>query len=321
MTDYIIALPKESYQTLLNGISTLITRGQHNRIQFNFLSILRNTKMGNPEYQEKNGFRIIKTPITNVHGKRNDTISNINEVQELVVATSTMPPDDWVKSHSLCWMINLIYFNKILQIPIMMLHEIYKVPYDKIFEEFMNEREEFPTITEVLTFFKKTARDIQEGRQEEFVHSPEWLDIMWPVDEYIFIQLCRDNKLSDFYNEAQKLMSRLIESGKSNEILLEAVKLNESLIKLPFRTSDLELELSHNIWEIYRSVLVGSNLEIKDGKYRYIIDRTTKTDSANTNARWDSWEEWYEKMVWWCNRRGAYLYGNMNPVPDLAGHH
>ena len=321
MTDYIIGLPKETYSSLLDGIATLITRGQHNRIQFNFLSILRNTKMGNPEDQKKYGFQIVRTPITNVHGKRNDTISGIDEFQELVVATNTMPPGDWVKAHTLCWMVNLIYFNKLLQIPIITLHEVYDVPYIKIFKTFMNRRKNFPVILEMLEFFEKTARDIQDGRQEEFVHASEWLDIMWPVDEYVFIKLCRENKLTDFYKEAELLLSELIENNISNDILLEAIKLNRSLIKLPFQTSDFELELSYNIWDLYKAVLIGQAIEIKSGKYHYSIDRTTKTDSANTNARWDSWEEWYEKMVWWCNRRGAYLYGNKNPVPDLAGHH
>lgn len=321
MTDYIIALPKESYQTLIGGISTLITRGQHNRIQFNFLSILRNTKMGNPEYQEKNGFQIVRTPITNFHGKRNDTISEIDEVQELVVATSTMPPDDWVKSHTLCWLVNLIYFNKLLQIPIIILHEIYKIPYEKIFEAFMEKSDNLPVFSEVLNFFKNTAKGIQEGRQEELVYSQEWLDIMWPADEYVFIKLCRENKLMDFYDEAESLLSGLINPDRSTDILRNAIKLNRSLIKLPFRNTDLKLELTHNVWELYKAVLVGQKVEVQAGRYQYNIDRTTKTDSANTNARWDSWEEWYEKMVWWCNRRGAYLYGNKNPVPDLAGHH
>lgn len=312
MTDYIISLPEETYKTLLDGISTLITRGQHNRIQFNFLSILRNTKMGDPEYQERHGFKIVKTPVTNGHGKRNDTTSGIDEFQELVVATRTLPPEDWVKSHTLCWMVNLIYFNKLLQIPIIMLNKIHGVPYDKIFETFMNESRNLPVFSEIVNFFETTARGIQEGRQEEFVHSSEWLDIMWPADEYIFIKLCRENKLDQFFKEAELMMRGLIHS-ENDQMVSESVRLNQSLIKLPFQNQDAEIELSCNIWEFYQAVLIGKNIEIETGQYKYVIDRTKET--------WNSWEDWYEKMVWWCNRSGAYLYGKKNQHMELAGHH
>lgn len=316
MTDCIIPLPKETYETLLDGVSELITNGQHNRIQFNNLSILRNTEMGDPEYQKRNGFQIIRTRIINTHGKKNDTISGIDELQELVVATSTMPPEDWVRARTLCWMINLIYFNKLLQIPIITLHEIYNIPYKRIFETFISasyQSRDLPVFSEILDFFEKTARNMQEGRQEEFIHAPKHLDVYWPPEEYIFIQLCNDGKLEQFYEESTKIMAGFIKSDESINPMLDAIKLNKALIKTPFQTEDLVISLSHNIWDIYRSVLLGQTKELELGTYRYTVDRTTET--------WSSWGEWCEKMVWWSNRRGAYLYGNKNPMPDTEGHH
>ena len=67
-----------------------------------------------------------------------------------------------------------------------------------------------------------------------------------------------------------------------------------SLIKLPFQTTDLEITLSSNVWEVYKAALIEQRLELQQGIYRYFIDRTTRSMSARTNAKWDSWEEWYE---------------------------
>ncbi|OGM96126.1 MAG: hypothetical protein A3B86_02760 [Candidatus Yanofskybacteria bacterium RIFCSPHIGHO2_02_FULL_38_22b] len=324
MTDYILGMPMETYESVLNGVSEIIEDGQHDRIQFNNLSILPNAEMGDPEYQEEYGMETVRTPITNIHGKKNASISGIEEYQELVIATNTMPREAWVKTRSFCYMVGLIYFNKLLQIPIMILHEVYGIPYRRIFETFMENSQhsdKFPVFAEILDFFHEFSRGIQNGTQEEFYHSKECLDILWPPDEYAFIKICREDKFRQLYEEAQEMMVNLTGSDHSNGPLLDAMSLNGSLIKLPFQTSDLELSLSYNVWEIYRAALIEQKLELKQGTYSYTIDRTTKTDSANTNARWDSWEEWYEKMVWWCNRRGAYLYGNKNPIPDLAGHH
>lgn len=316
MTDIIIPMPEETNQSIIDGISTLISNGQHNRIQFNNLSILRNTEMGNPEYQGQYKMEIVRTKIINGHGKKNDSISGIDEYQELVVATNTMPLSDWRKTRALCWMVNLIYFNKLLQVPIIILREVYGIPYKDIFKFFAEhpgQANDLPVFKKIHDFFEKTARDMQNGTQEEFIHSPEWLDIWWPVEEYMFIKLCQENKLEQFYHEAELLMMHFMRSDKPVKPLFDALDLNKALIKTPFQTSDLELGLTSNVWDLYKSVLVGQTVPIKTGNYHYTIDRTTE--------KWNSWNEWCQKVVWYGNRRGAYLYGNKNPHKEMAGHH
>jgi len=316
MTDYILPMPMETYESLLSGIAAIISEGQHDRIQFNNLSILPNAEMGDPEYQELYGMEIVRTPITNIHGRKNASVSGVEEMQDLVIATNTMPREEWVKARTLCYIVAFAYFNKLLQIPIMTLHEIYGIPYRDIFEALMEkpkQTDNSPVFREILDFFRSFSKGMQEGTREEFFHSPECLDILWPPDEYALIKLCRENKLEEFYKEAEQVLTQLVEPDKPIKPLLEAMKLNQSLIKLPFQTTDLEITLSYNIWEIYQAVRLEQKIELKQEIHRYVIDRTSE--------RWNSWEEWYEKMVWWCNRRGAYLYGNKNPLPDIEGHH
>ncbi len=322
MTDYIFPMPMETYESVLDGISEIITDGQYDRIQFNNLSILPNAEMRDPGYQKEYGMEIVRAKIVNYHGKKNASISGIEEYQQLVIATNTMPREDWIKTRALCHMISLIFFDKLLQIPIITLHEVYKIPYRQIWERIMErirQPQEFPIFSEIFGFFEKHARDMQNGLQEEMAHSPEWLDIWWYPDEFIFIRLCRENKLGTFFQESRKLLVSCLESPQPTDILFDAIKLNQMLIKLPFQTSNLELTLSYNIWEFYRAVMVDQTVPIMSGNYKYTIDRTTKT--AERTERWDSWEEWYEKMVWYCNRRGAYLYGNINPHKEIAGHY
>ena len=96
-------------------------------------------------------------------------------------------------------------------------------------------------------------------------------------------------------------------------LLHQTIQLNRTLIKEPFQTTDAYIELSYNIWGVYRQTLLGNQTEARSGNYAYVIDRTSET--------WNSWEEWCEKVVWYGNRRGAYLYGNKNPHEEIAGHH
>jgi radical SAM superfamily enzyme YgiQ (UPF0313 family) len=318
MTDLILPMPEETYDSIADAISTLISKGQHNRIQFNNLSILRNTEMGDPEFQREYGMEIITTKIINGHGTKNDSISGIDEMQELVVATNTMPRDQWRRARKLCWMTNLLYFNKLLQIPSIVFHEIGGVPYRTVFERFCESRSAgYPVISEINAFFEKTAQDMQDGKQEEFVHSSEWLDVYWPPEEYAFIKICREGNLAAFYEEARDILHRMLYELNATipiNLLHESLELNRALIKMPFQTEDTAITSAYTLWDFYKETIRGAQATLRrcDPEI-HIIDRTSE--------RWDSWEDWYKKMVWWGNRRGAYLYGNRPAGTEIAGHH
>ena len=59
-TEFILALPGDSYDDFADGVSMVIASGQHNRIQFNNLSILPNAEMNSAEYKEKYKIKTIE---------------------------------------------------------------------------------------------------------------------------------------------------------------------------------------------------------------------------------------------------------------------
>ena len=95
-------------------------------------------------------------------------------------------------------------------------------------------------------------------------------------------------------------------------LLHEAVELNRSLMKFPFRTDNLSLELSNNMWEYYQSVIRSSPIPLESRPTTYHIDRTTQT--------WTSWDDWCREVIWYGNKKGAYLYGNNAVEVQLSGH-
>jgi radical SAM superfamily enzyme YgiQ (UPF0313 family) len=318
MTDLILPMPEETYDSLADAISTLISRGQHNRIQFNNLSILRNTEMGNPEYQRQYGMQIVKAKIINGHGTKNDSIGGIEEWQELVVATNTMPPAEWRKARAFCWMVNLVYFNKLLHIPSIVFHEAYGVSYRHVFEFICQSRtNQHPILAEINAFFEHIAQGIQDGNQEEYVHSPQWLDIYWPPEEYAFIKLCVEGKLTAFYEEARDVLSQALHQAGAavpDDVLQESLRLNHLLIKVPFQTEDAYVTLSYNISDFVHKIMRGQPATLEKGApHTLVVDRTSE--------RWSTWDDWYQKMVWYGNRRGAYLYGTEGAGTEIAGHH
>jgi radical SAM superfamily enzyme YgiQ (UPF0313 family) len=315
-SDLILGLPGETYDSFAEGISSVIENGQHNRIQFNNLSILPNAEMGDPEYQKKYGMEIIETEIINIHGSLSETREEILEMQQLVVATAAMPREDWVKTRTLCWMTAFLHFDKVLQIPLILVHETSSISYRDLFEAFLNADEKrFPVVTQIRNFFIDKARDIQNGGAE-YCHSAEWLDIFWPADEYVLIKLCKEETLDGFYREAEQLLVDFMKSKFAElprELLHEAVELNHKLIKLPFQKQDLEFETSHNIWEFYQRALVGETMILEK---KPLINRINRT-----KIMYNSWDDWCREVIWYGNKKGAYLYGNETAEREIAGHY
>jgi radical SAM superfamily enzyme YgiQ (UPF0313 family) len=315
-TDVILALPGETYDTYVNGVSKIIGNGQHNRVQFNNLSILPNAEMGDPEYQKKYGMLTVEVKAINLHGSLIESADEIYETQVLVTGTNSMSKNDWVRARAFSWMIGLLHFDKVLQLPLIVAHEVCDLSYRELVEEFLEgSLDSFPVLREVHSFFVERASDMQNGGPE-LVRSEEWLNIWWPADEYILIKLCMENKLDQFYSEAEGLLNGLLRKRTLSlpaDLLHEAVRLNRALVKLPFQMEDLDLDLSYNIWEFYRSSIAGRGVPLENKNSRYHIDRTTHT--------WSSWDDWCREVIWYGNKKGAYLYGSDAVEPQLAGHH
>ena len=314
-TDIILGLPGETYESYVEGVSKLIENGQHNRIQFNNLSILPNAEMGDPKYQQKYGMVTVPSEIINIHGLRTTSEDDVAEVQELVIATQDMPKEDWVKTRAFSWMIALLHFDKLLPIPLILIHQVCGISFRQLTELFMRKGINGDTISEINSFFTEKAKDIQSGGFE-FCNSPDWLDIWWPADEYMFIKLCRENKLDIFYQEAGELLKLFLDSqfiDFPTNLLDQSIMLNRELVKLPFQEEDTYITTSYNIWEFFQSVLVGKPILLDEVGCNYHINRA--------GFSWSSWEKWYREVVWYGNKKGAYLYGNDQIERQYAGHY
>ena len=324
-TDMILGMPGETYDSFVGGIASVIENGQHNRIQFGNLSILPNAEMGDPEYQNKFGMEIIETEIINIHGSLLNN-EEIYEHQQLVIATNSMPRESWIKTRAICWLSSFLHFDKVMQIPFIVLHCLGNISYRELIESFTGKRiEQFSILSEINEFFLKEALKIQNGGAE-YCKSKKWLNIWWPADELQLIHLCTEDRLDQFYQEAEQLLILLMKEKSAESlspILHEAIRLNRNLIKVPFQTKDLEIEFSYNIWEFYQNTLIGIDIPITKGKHSYRIDRT--------NEIWYSWEQWCKEVIWYGNKKGAYLYSIQHMDAEdymqiitekqIAGHH
>src|SRR3989338_3809742 len=298
-SDLILGNPLETYHTFTKGISYLLDMGQHNRIQFNNLSILPNAPMADPVYIRKYGLDIVETPIVNAHGPIDREADEVEEKQQLVVATNTMSREDWVRTRSFAYRTSALHFNKLLQIPLLVAHHNYGLNYNRMIDEFgAVSPESAPVIASMNRGFDEQAKAIQRG-SPEFTPSRNYLGIYWYPDENALVDMVMNNKLDQFYRESNGVFSNMIgEEVRDGSLLDSALRLNREVFRLPRQPDSEIIEHPYNTWELYKSLLISSPVEVKNKKHRYAVER---------KERWETDQDWMKKMVWYKNKRGAYL--------------
>lgn len=316
-SDLILGLPGETYDSFADGVDRLIESGQHNRIQFNNLSILPNAEMADPEYIARFGIVTVESAIINIHGRREAFEDDVPEIQQLVVATASMPHADWRRTRCFGWMTAFLHFDKLLQLPLVVAHELTGVTYRHMIEAFLAaDRERYPVIGALQALFEREAAEIQAGGAE-FVYSEDWLGIYWPADEYAFIKLVVEGSIDRFYDEAHALLRDIIGAEAdqlAGAVLADAIRLNGALVCKPGATTDLTLSLRHDVANFVEGV--------KKGRPRPLDTRAIAVTIRRGAHVFDSLERWCREVVWWGNKKGAYLYGGraLRVEPQLAGH-
>lgn len=324
-TDIILALPGETYETFVDGVSRVIESGQHNRIQFNNLTLLVNSELASEEQRDRFGLVVKEARIINAHGVAEDRSGtshrgdDVVETQQLVVGTSTMPPEDWVRARVFGWWTAFLYFDKVLQIPLVMMRRLTGRRFKDLVAPFLRDAGLTRAVRDIDSLFREKALDIQRGG-EEYCMSKEWLGIWWPADEFAYIKLAVEGSLPEFYGEAEALLGPLCDGSASvnaREVLADAVRLNRALMKQPMNKGGEIVDLGFNLYEAFRAELRGETIPLKEGRYSYQVE-----DIAEG---WASLDEWCREVVWYGNKKGAYLYG-CSPlehgaarlVPDLS---
>lgn len=300
-TDLIIGLPGETYDSFTEGVSEIIANGQHNRIQFINLTILENTLMAEPEFQQKYGLSIIETELIPHHSSP-DIIANIVETQHLVTATQSMCGSDWIKTRVFSWMASLLHFDKLLQLPFIILHEVCGIPYKYLVEAFMKRDDGQNILDDILSVFEEKAADIQKGGSE-YSMSREWLNTAWYPDELILINMSAEGRIENFYIAAEKRLISLAKNYTERikpKVITNAVCLNRAVLKQPFLAEDTSITCGYNIWEIYQAALMCEHVALAKGNYEYEIDRTSQ--------QWTCWEDWCREVIWYGNKKGNYIY-------------
>jgi hypothetical protein len=280
------------------------------------LVLLPNTELAQPEQRSAHGLQTVMSDIIQIHGQRVVIDDDVNEIQETVIATRSMPHNDWIEARAFAWMALTLHFNKLFNIPNIVAHELTGVRYRQIFERFLNaDAKDFPIVAGIARFFRRQAKAIQQG-DVEYVYSKDWLDIYWPANEYVFIRLTAENLWHAFYAEGRVLIeAAIVEHGAKvpSAALDDAVAINRALMKQPFLSDAITIKCSTDILPFWQAARRRQPQPLSIRPTDYVIDRSKE--------HWDDLQVWCREVVWYGAKRGAYMYGHRALQIQYAGIH
>jgi radical SAM superfamily enzyme YgiQ (UPF0313 family) len=306
-SDLIIGLPGDTFDSFQESVDQLIQVGQHNRIQFNNLSILPNAEMASPEYVKKNEILTVESPIVNMHGSLDENPKDgILEKQNFVKSTKSMPTHDWIKTRVFATGTEFYYFNKIAQFPILILTKLSKNKFffKDIIHDLLsiNKNPNFPIISELNRLFYNHAENITKGGAE-FIYSKYWLKIFWPPGEFGILELIFKNNFNNFYNEILNFFDNKYFDKIENiekKLIKDATIFNRDIFCQPEQNNKKHtIELSFNIRNIFTNGQSNEDLEIEKNSIKTIYSINKKGFSSD--------QEWAQKIIWYGHRRGSYL--------------
>jgi radical SAM superfamily enzyme YgiQ (UPF0313 family) len=314
-TDVILGLPGESYDSFANGAANVIANGQYNRLQFYNCYILPNAEMAAPAYRAQHGLKTVRTRMVNAHEPLGVRSEVLDEFLELVIETTAMPAADWVRTKIFAWWTDFLMADRLLQLPMVVLHHTGKLGYRTMIEAIAAaDPNRFPIIGSIQALFAEKAREAQQGGLE-YCPAPEWLNISWPTDQYALIQLATGWKTDPFYQEAEMVFGEMLDardvSGGFHAPLHDAIELNRQMLRLPFDIDDLDIDLSYNIWEVVHSVVAGRPVALERRPSRYHIVRTSPVTL--------SWDEWLLALMLRFHKKSHFLYPlSVRPAAEIS---
>lgn len=286
-TDLILGLPGETYDSYVTGIETAIAGGQHMQIRFYDALILPNAEMANPVYRQQHGLQTICRVQRN---NQPDCGDGIQEIQEFVIASNTMPFQDMIRAKCFAlWTLLLYYEQKPMQIPLLLLYYQTGLKHRQVIEAVMRGPAQYPLLSQIQTLLHTKVTQMHQGDADKFTVTGEnGVQNHQRGDTYMLHWLLHEQPekqhLEQFYQEWLGLLGDLLDNHQiayDRQLLAESLLINKAIFKMArqekspdtvfyFTNEAIHVPLHSNICEFYQALLVGEDVSLEPESATYI---------------------------------------------------
>ena len=299
-TEIIMGLPGETYESFKHGIDKLVDAGQHSGLNNYVCLMLPNDEMSDPAYVAKFGIRSVRMPILLAHSTPGPDL--IQEYQDVVIATNSMPEKDWRRIFLFSWAVQCFHCLGLTQMIVILLHKRFGVEYSDFYEKLLSYFVDKPEtligqqITETSLIMD---RAIQGGGRLDLV-LPVFGDIYWPLEEATFLSLATNK--ARLYGELQVFVSSLIQESwqVSDSALIEDLFAYQSILVIDPYIVEASVQFRFDLHGYFYGT----------GEQELAPKRNQLKIKADTNFAGDL-KRYACEVVWYGRKGGRFYHSNV----------
>ena len=256
-SEMILGLPGESYESWTNGIEQLLKSGLKNQLFVYLCEVYPNTELADPEYQQKFGIITKKIELAEIHSSARKQ-GEIQEYQDIIVATRSMPVGDWRSSAKFGWLTMLLHSMKLGFFILKYLVDRYDLSYADLIRyicELQIPSDTGSVFRQELEHFENHLNNLLKGKGRGQIVA-EYGPLYWDIEEVGFLRITE--KLDKFYEEFFEITKCILTekaiSYDENE-LYEVIKYQNMRVPYQTGTGVTEYEFSLNLPEYFEHCL------------------------------------------------------------------
>jgi hypothetical protein len=166
--------------------------------------------MAERPYQEKHGIRTRRIKLAEIHGQERPP-EFVQEYEDIIVATHSMPLEDWVESLRFSYVLMLFHSLKIAYYMMIFLLDRWGIKMSE-FIRFVAERAfdaaRAPIMAHELDFYDRLIAGMIEKGEHRGSFLQDYGDLYWDVEEASFLRVTQDTE--KFYLELQGIVYQLL---------------------------------------------------------------------------------------------------------------
>ncbi len=291
-SEIILGLPGETYESFRDGMEQLLECGQHMSINFFNCELLANSIMNDAEYMNKYEIEYAVTEQHQYHVVPNR--KDITEFSRIVVSTSSMSKEMWMKSNIFAVFVRAFHNLGIFQCIAIYLYHEKGIKYSHFYEDLIEYAKSNPqTICGKIHFWLEDKyKEVLSDSGSLTCTVDDFGELTWPLDEGAFLKAIREQE--KFYEEMNNFLKKYFD----DEMLFsELLSYQKNIVKNPF-SKGCVLNLNYDFYSYFSSVYQN------DYKPLEIKKHSLKIDSSDTP---EDLPEYAKKIVWYGRKGGQNI--------------
>ncbi len=303
-SELILGLPGETYETLCEGVCSLIESGQHYAINVYPCELLPNSTMGQKWYKEKYKIKSTRVPFKLIHSNECNSSKGITEYSEYVTSTYSMDENDWAKGLLFTSYVQSLHNMGLLRAIAIYYRYEHNFEYKDFYNQLINysKSQKGTELNRVVSRIEKLCHGVIKGENELVATCEGYEDILWGFDELTFLEFYKN--LAKFYAEIKVWLCDKFGCTAKEDALF---KYQYDTIK-KIGGEKLIIKSEYDFYNYLKNVY-ANNYQPLSAK-AITLEITDHTPVADL-------DEFAKEVVWYGRNRRATDYTSKNYLVDL----